>query len=185
VIGKHVPQLSFLHILLGNEPVFEPTRRVYQRLLAGDQEEANELVDDALENKPCVEVYDTLLIPALALAETDWHFGELDEKRHKFILQSLNEMIDERDEGQEVKGQKSEIGGQTSDLRPLTSDRGWQPCILCLPARDEADEIAGRMLAQLLATRVRSAPANALCSQSRLRPRPARWLIFSSGARPT
>ena len=25
VIGKHVPQLSFLHVLLGNEPVFEPT----------------------------------------------------------------------------------------------------------------------------------------------------------------
>ena len=93
VIGKHVPQLSFLHILLGNEPVFEPKRRVYQRLLAGDQEEATELVDDDLENKPLVEVYDTLLIPALALAETDWHRGELDEGRHKFILQSLKEMI--------------------------------------------------------------------------------------------
>ena len=79
VIGKHVPQLSFLDILLGNEPVFEPKRRVYQRLLAGDQEEATELVDDDLENKPLVEVYDTLLIPALALAETDWHRGELDE----------------------------------------------------------------------------------------------------------
>ncbi len=65
VIGKHVPQLSFLDILLGNEPVFEPKRRVYQRLLAGDQEEATELVDDDLENKPLVEVYDTLLIPAL------------------------------------------------------------------------------------------------------------------------
>ena len=96
VIGKHVPQLSFLHILLGNEPVFEPKRRVYQRLLAGDQEEATELVDDDLENKPLVEVYDTLLIPALALAETDWHRGELDEGRHKFILQSLKEMINER-----------------------------------------------------------------------------------------
>src|SRR6185312_10285843 len=76
VIGKHVPQLSFLHILLGNEPVFEPKRRVYQRLLAGDQEEATELVDDDLENRTTVEVYDSLLIPALALAETDWHHGE-------------------------------------------------------------------------------------------------------------
>ena len=27
VIGKHVPQLSFLSILLGNEPVFEPMKR--------------------------------------------------------------------------------------------------------------------------------------------------------------
>ena len=46
VIGKHVPQLSFLDILLGNEPVFEPAKRVYQRLVAGDQEEAAELVED-------------------------------------------------------------------------------------------------------------------------------------------
>ena len=46
VVGKHVPQLSFLDILLGNEPVFEPKKRIYQRLLAGDQEEAAELLDE-------------------------------------------------------------------------------------------------------------------------------------------
>jgi predicted PurR-regulated permease PerM len=142
VIGKHVPQLSFLDILLGNEPVFEPKRRVYQRLLAGDQEEATELVDDDLENKPLVEVYDTLLIPALALAETDWHRGELDDGRHKFILQSLKEMIYERGEAQQE-------APATAGIEDRNSTR---PCILCLPARDEADEIAGMMLAQLLAT---------------------------------
>lgn len=38
VIGKHVPQLSFLNILLGTDPVFEPKDRIYQRLLAGDQD---------------------------------------------------------------------------------------------------------------------------------------------------
>ena len=92
VIGKHVPQLSFLNILLGNEPVFEPKKRVYQRLLAGDQEEAAELVEEFLEHQPLVEVYDTVLIPALALAETHWHRGELDEGRHKFILESLTEI---------------------------------------------------------------------------------------------
>ena len=142
VIGKHVPQLSFLHILLGNEPVFEPKRQVYQRLLAGDQEEATELVDDDLQNKPLVDLYDTLLIPALALAETDWHRGELDEGRHKFILQSLKEMINEKAEDQPEVPVKEGIE-EGSPLRP---------CILCLPARDEADEIAGMMLAQLLAT---------------------------------
>jgi predicted PurR-regulated permease PerM len=142
VIGKHVPQLSFLGILLGDEPVFEPRRRVYQRLLAGDQEEATELVDDDLENKPLVEVYDTLLIPALALAETDWHRGELDEGRHKFILQCLREMIDERDEGQQKVQAKEGIEDGISPRQR----------ILCLPARDQADEIAGMMLAQLLAT---------------------------------
>ncbi len=142
VIGKHVPQLSFLNVLLGNEPVFEPKRRVYQRLLAGDQEKAMQLVEDDLEDKPLVEVYDTLLIPALALAETHWHRGELDEGRHNFILQSLREMIQETGEGQQELPAKAEI----DDGNPS------RPAILCLPARDEADEIAGTMLAQLLAT---------------------------------
>jgi len=142
VIGKHVPQLSFLDVLLGNEPVFEPERRVYQRLLAADQEEATELVDDDLANKPLVEVYDTLLIPALALAEVDWHRGELDERRHQFILQSLKEMIHDR--GESLQEANSKAG--------IRDDNSSRPFILCLPARNEADEIAGMMLAQLLAT---------------------------------
>ncbi len=142
VIGKHVPQLSFLDILLGNEPVFKPERRVYQRLLAADQEEATELVDNDLENKPLVEVYDTLLIPALALAEIDWHRGELDERRHKFILQSLKEMIHERGEGQK----------QAQAKEGIENEKTRRPHILCVPARDEADEIAGMMLSQLMAT---------------------------------
>ena len=145
VIGKHVPQLAFLHILLGNEPVFEPKRQVYQRLLARDQEEAAEVVEDELEKKPLAEVYDTLIIPALALAETDWHRGELDEARHKFILQSLKEMIRERDEDQQEPPSKE--GDAKEDI-----EGGKRPHILCLPARDEADEIAAMMLAQLLAT---------------------------------
>ena len=98
VIGKHVPQLSFLDILLGNEPVFEPMKRVYQRLLAGDPEEAAELVEADLEKRTLVEVYDSLILPALALVESDWHRGDLDKVRHEFVLQSLKEMISERDE---------------------------------------------------------------------------------------
>ena len=43
VIGKHVPQLQFLDILLGDEPVLEPPVRIYQRLLALDAEESAEL----------------------------------------------------------------------------------------------------------------------------------------------
>ena len=142
VIGKHVPQLSFLDVLLGNEPVFEPKRRVYQRLMAGDQAEATELIDADLEHKPLVEVYDTLLIPALALAETDWHHGKLDERRHNDILLSLKEMIHDRGEAQQEM--QAQEGVEEANLP--------RPCILCLPARDEADEIAGMMLAQLLAT---------------------------------
>ena len=155
VVGKHVPQLSFLDILLGNEPVFEPKKRIYQRLLAGDQEEAAELFEDYLEHKPLVEVYDTVLIPALALAETHWHRGELDEGKHKFILQSLKEMIQDRGERQqEMQAKEDAADAQEADGDSSRADEtdSSRLCILCLPARNEADEIAAMMLAQVLET---------------------------------
>ena len=155
VIGKHVPQLSFLDTLLGNEPVFEPKKRIYQRLLAGDQEEAAELIDEYLEHQPLVEVYDTVLIPALALAETHWHRGELAEGRHKFILQSLKEIIEDLGQRQpEMQAQAAAEDTNEADGDSASVDLSNSPpvCILCLPARDEADEIAAMMLAQVLET---------------------------------
>jgi predicted PurR-regulated permease PerM/methylmalonyl-CoA mutase cobalamin-binding subunit len=171
VIGKYVPQLSFLDILLGNEEVFEPKKRVYQRLLAGDQEEANELIEGYLEKMPLGEVYDTVLIPALALAETHWQRGEINEDRHKLIFQSLKETVEELGERQQdmraketVKATKEAEGGSDS----LVSTNASSLCVLCLPARDEADEIAGRMLAQLLAEKgcvVEAVSVTALASE--------------------
>lgn len=156
VIGKHVPQLSFLDTLLGNEPVFELKTRVYQRLLAGDQEEAAELVLDDLEHRPLVEVYDTVLVPALALAETHWHRGEIDEGRHKLIFQSLRASIEELGERQQAIQTKEAAAEKTNadghpGLAPLADSS--RLCVLCLSAHGEADQIAGMMLAQLVETR--------------------------------
>jgi predicted PurR-regulated permease PerM len=171
VIGKYVPQLSFLDILLGNEEVFEPKKRVYQRLLAGDQEEANELIEGYLEKMPLGEVYDTVLIPALALAETHWQRGEINEDRHKLIFQNLKETVEELGERQQdirakeiVKATK-EPGGESD---AVVSTNASSLRVLCLPARDEADEIAGRMLAQLLAEKgcvVEAVSVTALASE--------------------
>ncbi len=52
VIGKYVPQLSFLDILLGNEEVFEPKKRVYQRLLGGGPRRSDR-VDRRLSASRC------------------------------------------------------------------------------------------------------------------------------------
>src|SRR5205814_1067858 len=71
VIGKYVPQLEFLSVLLGDEPVFDPPTRYYQRLLAGDQEEAAELVEQYLKEMPLERMYETVLIPGLGLAHRD------------------------------------------------------------------------------------------------------------------
>ena len=151
VVGKHVPQLSFLDILLGTEPVFEPQERIYQRLLAGDQEEAAELFEEFLEKEPLVAVYDTVLIPALALAETHWQLGELNEGKHKFIMQSMKDMIHFHGHEDAIANAKPK-GEDLADL-DLTRQEGAKTpplSILCLPARTEADEIIAIMLSQLL-----------------------------------
>ena len=153
VVGKHVPQLSFLGILLGNEPVFEPKDRIYQRLLSGDSEEAAVLFEGYLEHQPLVEVYDTVLIPALALAETHWQLGELHEGKHRFIVESLKEMIQERGERQqELLAKRDTAGSPVADGDSIRVDaiNSSRLSILCLPARSEADEIVAMMLTQVL-----------------------------------
>jgi predicted PurR-regulated permease PerM len=63
VMGKYVPQLEFLTILLAEEPALSPPDRVYQRLLALDQEEAEDLVDECAKKMSLEDVYDTILVP--------------------------------------------------------------------------------------------------------------------------
>ncbi len=160
VVGKHVPQLSFLNILLGTDPVFEPKRQVYQRLLAGDMEEAAQLLESNLEHKSLVDVYDNVLIPALAIAETHWQLGDLNDGKHKFIMQSLKEMLQDRNDRQQEKlaaqakknvASADAAAGNTVSAE-LPNSRLSALKILCLPARTEADEITAMMLAQILGT---------------------------------
>lgn len=170
VVGKHVPQLSFLDILLGTEPVFKPNERIYQRLLAGDQEEATALFEEHLAKMPLAEVYDTLLIPALAIAETHWQLGELNDNKHMFILQSLKEMIQYHGERLKQELTKLEVLKKLPAAEALspTCDASPRLSILCLPARTEADEITAMMFAQVLelgGSQVKVVPLTSLASE--------------------
>jgi predicted PurR-regulated permease PerM len=142
VLGRYVPQLSFLHILLGDEPALAAEAQIYQRLLAMDQLEAQTIVDQYLKGRPLVELYDSVLIPALSMAEQDRHKGAIDATREEFLFLSINEMIAEFSEYQLADDPIQEDpadGARRSDAR-----------IICLPAHDRADEITASMLAQLL-----------------------------------
>src|SRR5438309_12104487 len=93
VLGKYVPQLSFLNILLADEPPLQPPDRVYQRLLATDEEEAERLVDEYARKMPLEELYDSVLLPALAMAEHERQVGSLDDERHTAIRRGLREIV--------------------------------------------------------------------------------------------
>ena len=68
VLGRHVPQFEFFEVLFANEPVLEPKERLYQRLLAGDPEEATDYAEETLEEENSVDFYQDVVIPALLLA---------------------------------------------------------------------------------------------------------------------
>ena len=209
VIGKYVPQMQFLDILLGDEPVLDPPERVYQRLLAMDQEEATELAREYLKEMDLERVYDEVLNPALSLAEQDRHKGRLDERRQAFIRRAMRDMIEELGDEWRLRQDRSDADAMkvaaaatvaaakgtgvmdsgaaapsrsTADAKPLngTNGNGKPPAVpatspaplpeapvpereparrvpadctvnvAVVPAHDEADEISGLMLAQLL-----------------------------------
>jgi methanogenic corrinoid protein MtbC1 len=135
VLGRYVPQLSFLHILLGDQPVLAADAQMYQRLLATDDHEARAVAETYLSENSLIQLYDSVIVPALTLAEQDRHKGALDSTLEEFVFLSLREMISEF----------SETVAQTGTETTTAAGR-----VICLPASDEADEIAAAMLAQLL-----------------------------------
>jgi predicted PurR-regulated permease PerM len=145
VLGRYVPQLSFLHVLLGDEPALAAEAQIYQRLLAMDQLEAYAVAGQFLEGRTLVDLYDAVLIPALSMAEQDRHKGAIDAVREEFLFLSINEMVAEFSE-YPLEGNSPAV---ESAAVPDVADRSHSR-ILCLPAHDRADEITAAMLGQVL-----------------------------------
>ena len=70
VLGKHVPGLEFVGMLMADTPRSPPVG-YYQRLLARNQGEAADLIEQHIKTKAPRTVYDALLLPALNYAERD------------------------------------------------------------------------------------------------------------------
>jgi AI-2E family transporter len=147
LMGRYVPQLDFLEIILGDEPVLSPQAHFYQRLLAQDENEAQEIAENFMKDHPIQELYDLVLIPALSLAEQDRHTDTLPEGSTKFIQETAREIV-EKLEDAPLESSKLEVEPAQRASRVQSNGSGLR--ILCMPSRDEADEITGSMLVQLL-----------------------------------
>jgi predicted PurR-regulated permease PerM len=168
VIGKYIPQLEFLSTLLGDEPVFETYTRYYQRLLASDQEEADEVVEEDLKIKPLEEVYEEVLMPALAMAELARHRDLIDEDRLAYIHRAMKDLVQELGERPPAPPTLKADDEQAGALVWPPVNGAASVNVLCLPASSEADEIAGMMLAQILSRanfHVRSVSVTPLASE--------------------
>lgn len=169
VLGRYVPSLRFLGVLLSDEPVLSAEKRFYQRLLATDVEEAAEIAEEFLKHNPLTELYDTVIIPALSLAQEDRRAGILDEEQGQTVFHDARMIVE--DFGSRSREIASHAGsGARSDgwTADATQRELAEIQVLSLPARSEVDEIAALMLAQLLELRgikTKALSASALASE--------------------
>jgi predicted PurR-regulated permease PerM len=143
VAGKYVPQMRFLDVILSDQPVLEPFERYYQRLLADDPEQAEDLLREFEKSRTLLETYSEILLPALQYSEREYRRGLLDDERRETIRKMMREHIDLRAD------ELSKTPAETQN-HLFVLPKGAVVNVVCLPANDEADEIAADMLAHLL-----------------------------------
>ena len=98
VLGRHVERLEFLDVILGDRPALTPVESFYQRMLAGDPDEAHDQAEVLLRDRPLSSYYDEVALKGLQLAANDAARGVLTEAQLEKIKVSMQDLIDDLDE---------------------------------------------------------------------------------------
>ena len=159
VLGKHLPGFTFLDVLLGDKPPIASEDRFYQRLLAQDDDEVCDIAEAYLAKHSLPETYDRLIIPAIRLADEDYHRDVLAEHKRKELLSQVSSLI-------------AELGEESppEDAAPKETPAQEDPvaAAIVIPACDFADELTGLMLTKVLAhagAASKLLPSNLLASE--------------------
>jgi predicted PurR-regulated permease PerM len=169
VLGRHVERLEFLDVILGDRPALTPVESFYQRMLAGDPDEAREQAEVLLRDRPLSSYYDEVALKGLQLAANDAARGVLTGMQLEKIKLSMQELIDDLDEHDDQEPATKDLSeGATTALSRQEQDlpkhpppgkialdalpQAWQgrAPVICIAGRGPLDEAAASMLAQLL-----------------------------------
>jgi hypothetical protein len=161
VLAKYVPQLEFVTILLTDETMVTPRLTYYQRLLAKDQDEAMRVVDEYLKKGDPEMIYDEVLLPALCSIKRDRDRDEVSTEDEQFVYDATRKVLDVLAERRVARLAKEDAALAKQDAKedaalaaPAPAER--KALVLGCPAADEADELALRMLRELMAGSARS-----------------------------
>lgn len=171
VMGRHVKKLEFLDILLGDRPPLTLTETLYQRILAGDVDEAQDHAEVILKERSLGTYYDEIVIKAMRLAASDAERGMIDREQLDQVSKTIKVLVHGLDlyQDKQPSPKKSETvtadgGLEGPDLPPepdpsmvppvgITLPPAWvdkSPVILCVSGRGPLDETTSGILVQLL-----------------------------------
>jgi predicted PurR-regulated permease PerM len=135
VVGEHVASLGFLRTLLGEAPGVDPGALFFHRALGADFDGGAVLVGEQGET-PLAEVYDRVLLPALAQAKAERDRGDLDAEEERRVYRAVRMVL----------------AGVLAARRPGEAAAGGTgPVVIGCAARGVADRIALGMLRDLAA----------------------------------
>jgi hypothetical protein len=120
--------------------VLQPHERLYQRLLASNRDEAEDLLDDAIRTQSRVEVCDTVILPALRLVQEDHDRGILSDAKRLMVFEHIERWAEDFAQAREVP--------RAPPGNPISPAFGAS--VACIPAEDQADEISAKLLVALL-----------------------------------
>jgi predicted PurR-regulated permease PerM len=151
VLGKYVPGLDFLKMLLGTEPVLEPPAQLYQRMLSMESEDMLDLASNYIEQHSLEEFYEDVFVPALLMSEEDRHRGDLPPARQQFIAEASLDLVEELERAESDAMAETEEASASDSSEELAKPA--LPRVLVVPARDQADAVVAAMLCHLLRRR--------------------------------
>jgi predicted PurR-regulated permease PerM len=157
VLGRHVEQLEFLSVLLGDRPALTSAEHFYQRILADDLEEVEEQAEETLKDLPLTSYYDDIVLKALEMAAHDSARGLLNGQRLAQIKTAILELATDLQEFDQKRF--SHVASENGEGKPadheepplsarISSHTVESVCIIA--AHTQLDEIAAAILAQLL-----------------------------------
>jgi len=144
VIGRHVDQLRFLDVMLGDAPPMAPEESFYLRMLAGNSDEAAEQAEAFLSDHSLPAYFDEVAVRGLALAQLDVNRGALTEEGRKRVAKTVEIFVDNLAMHEDAEARAA---GNVSAEVP--HDWRHKP-VLCVAGRSVLDHAAADLLAHLL-----------------------------------
>jgi len=138
VVGRYVPQLAFLDILLGNQAPLRPHEAFYQRLLAGRPDEAVDQAEEYLRTHTMAAFLGRVAGRALLLAERDRLRGALEDEYVKQVADGTKSVLDTMKVRTRDEPGPKRLPAFDSDI------------VICAAGRSELDEAASMLLARAL-----------------------------------
>jgi len=171
VLGRHVDSLEFLDVLLGDRPPLTPVENFYQRMLAGDPDEARDLGEAMLKERSLSSYYDEVALKGLQLAANDYARGVVTSAQIENIRSSARAVVEDFEDHPDAEPARDVNAVNPSETPTLAERthirteavpgqapprearpeawRGEAP-VLCVAGRGPLDEASSAMLAQLL-----------------------------------